>query len=62
MCIGILDGVQNEWNKMKVDEEITCTNCDAEFFIQFNEDDDLKFCPFCAEPLEDGYIEEDDDE
>jgi len=47
---------------MKVDEEITCSNCDAEFFIQFNDDDELKFCPFCAEPLEEAYIEEEDDD
>ena len=45
----------------KVEEDITCENCDAEFFIQYDDAAELKRCPFCGEYLEDGYIEEDED-
>ena len=44
----------------KVEEDIICENCDAEFFIQYDDDDALKRCPFCGEYLSEAYIEEDE--
>lgn len=46
---------------MKVEEDITCPNCEAEFFIQYDDNSELNVCPFCGEPLSAEYIEEDDE-
>lgn len=29
-------------------QEITCTQCEAEFYVE-HEEDDVNFCPFCGE-------------
>lgn len=43
------------------EEDITCSNCESEFFIQYDDNTSLEYCPFCKHPLDRAYIEEEAD-
>jgi hypothetical protein len=48
--------------KYDVQEEIECSYCDAEFYIEFDSKEcSLSCCPFCGETLEEEYIEDDEE-
>ena len=41
---------------------IYCNNCEAEFTIKHNMDDEyyeIKYCPFCGEELDEDNVDED---
>lgn len=45
---------------MKIEEDVQCEYCDAEFFIQYDEDAKLSCCPFCGESLPTNAEDEED--
>ena len=46
------------------EEDCVCEVCDSEFTVKHFEEDQVAFCPFCGETIEElseDYIEDDDE-